>query len=335
MYSKIEFLTSDSIYINEVNQFITDWFDEKEYIISKTSGSTGNPKEIKLKKVYLRASARMTGDYFQFKETDDLLLSLPIFGIGGKMIIIRAIEFNCNLIVVSPQYNPLKDLKNREIKIISLVPYQVNKIIEEDKDAFSNVQNVLIGGAPVGIKLIDKLKFLNTAFFETFGMTETYSHIALKNLKENSYFQILNNIIINTQNDCLLINASHLGIQNLLTNDLINKIDESHFEWIGRKDFIINSGGIKLQPELIENKLDEIITTSYFISKEIDDNFGEIVVLIIEGTNMKEQEIKKILLNKLLTYEMPKKIYFLKEFVYTNTHKINRIETLKRLKNID
>jgi O-succinylbenzoic acid--CoA ligase len=335
MYSKIEYLTSDSIYINEVNQFLYDWFDEKEYIISKTSGSTGKPKELKLKKVYLRASARMTGNYFQFKETDNLLLSLPIFGIGGKMIIIRAIEFNCNLIVVSPQYNPLKDLKNREIKIISLVPYQVNKIIEEDKDAFSNVQNVLIGGAPVGIKLINKLKFLNTAFFETFGMTETYSHIALKNLKENAYFQILNNIKINTQNDCLQINAPHIGIQNLLTNDLINKIDESHFEWIGRKDFIINSGGVKLQPELIENKLEEIITTSYFISKEKDDNFGEIVVLIIEGLTIEEQTIRKILLNKLLSYEMPKKIYFLKEFEYTNTHKINRLETLKRLKNID
>ena len=335
MYSKIEFLTSDSIYINQVNQFLYDWFDEKDYIISKTSGSTGKPKELKLKKEYLRASARMTGDYFQFKETDNLLLSLQIFGIGGKMIIIRAIEFNCNLIVVSPQYNPLKDLKNREIKIISLVPYQVNKIIEEDKDAFSNVQNVLIGGAPVGIKLINKLKFLNTAFFETFGMTETYSHIALKNLKENAYFQLLNNIIINTQNDCLQINAPHLGIQNLLTNDLINKIDESHFEWIGRKDFIINSGGVKLQPELIEKKLEEIITTSYFISKEKDDNFGEIVVLIIEGLTIEEQTIRKNLLNKLLSYEMPKKIYFLKEFEYTNTHKINRLETLKRLKNID
>ena len=335
MYSKIDFLTSDSIYINEVNQFINDWFNEKEYVISKTSGSTGNPKEIKLKKKYLRASARMTGNYFQFKETDNLLLSLPIFGIGGKMIIIRAIEFNCNLIVVSPQYNPLKNLKNREIKIVSLVPYQVNKIIEEDKDAFSNVQNVLIGGAPVGIKLINKLKFLNSDFFETFGMTETYSHIALKNLKENAFFQLLDNISIETQNDCLLINAPHLGVKNLLTNDLINKIDESHFEWIGRKDFVINSGGIKIQPEQIEKKLEEIITTSYFISKEKDDNFGEIVVLIIEGLTIEEQPIRKILLTKLLSYEMPKKIYFLKEFEYTNTHKINRLLTIKRLKNID
>ena len=117
MYSKFEFLTSDSTFINEVNQFVNDWFDEKEYIISKTSGSTGLPKEIKLKKEYLRASARMTGNYFQFKETDNLLLSLPIFGIGGKMILIRAIEFNCNLIVVEPQYNPLRNIKNKPIKL--------------------------------------------------------------------------------------------------------------------------------------------------------------------------------------------------------------------------
>lgn len=335
MYSKIEFSTSDSIYTNEVNQFINDWFNEKDYVISKTSGSTGIPKEIKLKKEYLRASARLTGNFFEIKETDNLLLSLPIFGIGGKMIVIRAIEFNCNLIIVEPQYNPLRNLKNIQIKIVSLVPYQVNKIIEEDKDAFSNVQNVLIGGAPVGNKLTIKLKNLNTTFFETFGMTETYSHIALKNLKENAYFQLLDNIKINTQNECLLINAHHLGVKNLLTNDLINKIDDSHFEWIGRKDFVINTGGIKLHPEQIENKIEEIITTPYFISKEIDDNFGEIVVLIIEGVSYENQSIKNILLNKLTAFEMPKKIYFLKEFVYTNTHKINRIETLKRLKNID
>jgi O-succinylbenzoic acid--CoA ligase len=335
MYSKIEFLTSDSIYINEVKQFITNWFDEKDFTVTKTSGSTGIPKEIKLKKEYLRASARMTGNYFQFKETDTLLLSLPIFGIGGKMIIIRAIEFNCNLIVVSPQYNPLKDLKNRKIKIISLVPYQVNKIIEEDINAFSNIQNVLVGGAPVGNTLINKLKFLKTNFFETFGMTETYSHIALKNLKVNSLFKLYDNIRIDTQNDCLLINAPHLGVQNLLTNDLVHKIDETHFEWIGRKDFIINSGGIKIQPEQIENKLEKIILTPYFISKELDDNFGEIVILIIEGTNINEQAIRKIILKKLPAFEMPKKIYFLKEFVYTNTHKINRIETLKKLMNID
>ncbi len=78
-----------------------------------------------------------------------------------------------------------------------------------------------------------------------------------------------------------------------------------------------------------------LITTSYFITKEIDDNFGEIVILIIEGANINEQAIRNILLNKLPTYEMPKKIYFLKEFIYTNTHKINRIETLKKLQNID
>ncbi len=335
MYSKIEFLTKELNYINEVNQFINDWFSEKDYIISKTSGSTGTPKEIQLKKKYLRASARMTGKYFNFNEYDTLLLSLPIFGIGGKMIIIRAIEFNCKLIVVSPQYNPLKNLKDTKIKIVSLVPYQVNKILNEDKEAFLNVQYLLIGGAPINDDLVYKLKKISSHSYETFGMTETYSHIALKNIQKNTFFELLDNIKINTSNDCLVINAPELGVENLYTNDIVNLIDEQSFAWIGRKDFIINSAGIKLHPEQIENKLQGCFTQSYFISKEIDINFGEIVILIIEGIAIAESKIREMIKSKLSTYEIPKKIYFIRDFVYTNTHKINRIETLKKCFSFD
>lgn len=330
MYSKIEFLTNDLNYINEVNQFIKDWFSDKDYIISKTSGSTGIPKEIKLKKEYLRASARMTGNFFKFNKNDTLLLSLPIFGIGGKMIIIRAIEFSCKLIVVSPHYNPFKNLKDVKIKIASLVPYQVNKILEEDINTFTNVEHLLIGGAPINENLRYRLKKISSNSYETFGMTETYSHIALKNIKKNNFFELLENIKIKTENDCLVVDAPYLGVEDLITNDIVNIIDEYRFTWIGRKDFIINTGGIKLHPEQIENKIKGCLTQSYFVTKEIDINFGEIVILIIEGVAIAESKIREMISNKLSTYEMPKKIHFIHEFVYTNTHKINRIETLKK-----
>jgi O-succinylbenzoic acid--CoA ligase len=331
MYPKIIYQTSDKIYINEVNQFIEEWFNDKEFITTKTSGSTGIPKEIRLKKDYLRASARMTGIFFDFKEKDNLLLSLPIYGIGGKMIIIRAIEFKCNLIVVSPQYNPLKEVIGIPIKIVSLVPYQINKIIDETPELFELVENILIGGAPLNSSLIKRINQLPSNNFETFGMTETYSHIALKNLKKENYFRVFQNISITIKQECLQINAPVLGITNLLTNDIIKLIDKDKFKWIGRKDFVINSGGLKLHPELIEQKIETLIPSPYFISKEKNDQFGEIVILVIESTSTNEKTLLSILKKKLTPFEVPKKIYQLEEFVYTPTRKINKIETLKKI----
>jgi len=331
MYSKIEFLTSDSEYINQINQFIEEWFNEKDYIISKTSGSTGAPKEIKLKKSFLRASAKMTGSYFNFKETDNLLLSLPIFGIGGKMILIRAIEFNTNLFVVSPQKNPLKLVEHLKIKIASFVPYQINKIIEEDYTLFNNIENILIGGAPINQSIKNKLHTVKSNCYETFGMTETYSHIAIKDLKKESFFTVFDSIKLDTKDNCLLIKAPTLGIDGLITNDIVDLKNEKQFKWIGRADNIINSGGIKLHPEEIEKKIESVIYCPYFIYKELNSNFGEIVILILESNNEIESDIFKELKKVLSSFEIPKKIYYIEKFIYTNTQKINRIETFKKL----
>jgi O-succinylbenzoic acid--CoA ligase len=331
MFSKIEFLTTDLEYINQINQFIRDWFNEYDYIVSKTSGSTGIPKEIKLKKSFLRTSARMTGNYFNFKETDNLLLSLPIFGIGGKMIVIRAIEFNTNLIVVSPQNNPLYLVQGYQIKIASFVPYQINKIINEDHTLFDNIENILIGGAPMNQSIKNKLQSIKSNCFETFGMTETYSHIALKNIKKEDYFTVFDSIKIDTINNCLFIKASSLGIDGLLTNDIIEIKNEKQFRFIGRFDNAINSGGIKLHPEEIEKKIEPLIIYPFFISKELNSEFGEIVILIIESTNQIKFDLNKKLKQVLTSFELPKKIYYIDKFSYTNTKKINRFDTLKKL----
>lgn len=331
MFSKIHFFNTETDYENTVNLFIKDWFNKNDFINSKTSGSTGKPKEIKLKKEYLRASARMTGFFFQLKENDSLLLSLPIWGIGGKMIVIRAIEFNCNLVVVNPQFNPLEFVQKIPFKIISLVPYQLNKIIEKNINLLDNVENIIIGGAALNETLKNKLLCLKSNYYESFGMTETYSHIALKNIKTDEYFTLFQDIKISTIENCLKINSEHLGVINLETNDIVEIINEKQFRWIGRKDYVINSGGIKLHPEQIEQKLEKLIQYPFFIAKQSDTNLGEIVILIIENVQINEKKLRERISNLLTSYENPKKIYYLESFVYTPTQKINRIETLKQI----
>jgi O-succinylbenzoic acid--CoA ligase len=325
--------TSDST-IDKLDKFIQEWNNTEDFIIAKSSGSTGKPKELKLKKEYLKASALMTGTFFNFEQHQTILLSLSIDTIGGKMIVIRALIYKMHLIVVEPTKNPLIEI-NLHIDFVSMVPYQLNSILIDTPSKLKLVKTILLGGAPVSYKLIEKIKSYKTAFFESFGMTETMSHIALKNLKdETNYFNTLNEIQVSANSDNqLIIRAEKLGLSELITTDEVNIISPTSFEWIGRTDFAINSGGLKFHPEILEKKLEQHIAFPFFIHKETDLQLGEKIVLCIENMldDNQRNELYRIFNNVLDKYEIPKIIYCVPTFSYTNSKKINRISTFNSI----
>ncbi len=324
---EITYINTSTITIDKVKAFIQEWNNQNDFIIAKSSGSTGTPKTIKLKKEYLTASALMTGSFFNFEQHQTILLSLSIDTIGGKMIVIRALTHKMHLIVIEPSKNPLTDIIFH-LDFISLVPYQLNQILTDTPAKLDIVKTILLGGAPVSFSLKQKIKTLSSAFFESFGMTETMSHIALKDLKnEISHFTTLSGISVSTNYEKqLIIHAKNLGLSALQTTDEVNIISPTSFEWIGRSDFAINSGGIKFHPEIIEKKLEPYIKFPFFIHKEFDLQLGEKIVFCIEN-KLDENLINKlnaIFIKALNKYEIPKKIYGISVFTYTNSNKINR-----------
>ncbi len=325
----ISYLTENQELINKVQDFISEWNSESEYILSKTSGSTGVPKVIRLPKNLLRSSAHMTGDYFKFQKGQVILLSLSIDTIGGKMIVIRALEYGMNIVVTDLTKNPLLHLET-PVYFASLVPYQVQEILENTPKKFKLISNVLIGGAPISQKTLKQLKHSSTNFFESFGMTETMSHIAIKKISSKyGLFEAVGKTHFSVQNECLVIHAPDLDIKRLQTNDEIELHSSTQFVWLGRKDFVINSGGYKFHPELIESKLEPLFTFRFFIHKESDEKLGERIILLVEQEYEKQlkEKIKTILSIKLSTYEIPKQIYFIPTFIETASGKINRIST--------
>ena len=331
---KITYINTSNLTIDKVKAFIQEWNNENDFILAKSSGSTGKPKELKLKKEYLKASALMTGAFFDFEQHQTILLSLSIDTIGGKMIVIRALIYNLHLIVVEPSKNPLVEI-DFNIDFVSLVPYQLNSILIDTPSKLALVKTILLGGAPVSYKLIEKIKPYKTAFYESFGMTETMSHIALRNLKnENNYFNTLNGIQVSANSDNqLIIHAEKLGLPELTTTDEVKIISTTSFDWIGRTDFAINSGGLKFHPEIIEKKLEQHVEPPFFIHKEADLQLGEKIVLCIENKldDNQRNELYSIFKNVLDKYEIPKVIYCVPTFSYTNSNKINRITTFNSI----
>ncbi|MCD4730027.1 MAG: AMP-binding protein, partial [Bacteroidales bacterium] len=268
-------------------------------------------------------------------KNDKVLLCLPVDFIAGKMMVVRAFVLGLNLIPVDPSGNPLKSIYE-SFDFGALTPMQVfNTLnIEDGLQKLNQIKYLIIGGGDISQPVQERIKELKNNTYHTYGMTETFTHVALKKLngnKPDSWFKALPGIeFLKDDRECLIISAPHLAKQHIVTNDIVCLKDQKSFQFIGRFDNIINSGGIKISPELIEQKLQPFFEDRFIVVGIIDDRLGQKLVLIIEGKEEPsldfDEIFKKVSLSK---YEIPKQVYFLHRFPETESGKIIRQQVLQ------
>lgn len=322
-------------WVKQIYNFLMDWLSPSDSIITHTSGSTGQPKEIRLTKQAMRNSAKMTNAFLGLDNSTTALLCLPASYIAGKMMIIRAITGKYHLICTEPKANPFESI-SADIDFTAITPYQLTYSAETLKSF--PIKKIIVGGGHVNTRLEIIAVEIPAELYETYGMTETASHIALRkfNGEKSDYFTTLSGIVIHQdERGCLIIKAPHLTSETLITNDIVELINEKSFKWLGRIDSVINSGGIKIFPEQVEKKLEMIISEPFFVAAEPDEVLEQKVILIIECFQDKISNYKNLIFDKesgLSKYETPKEIYSLNTFCYSASNKILKKETLEKLK---
>lgn len=312
-----------------IKDFLVEWFSDSEVMIAHTSGSTGTPKEIILTKENMRKSANMTGKYLQLEKGNSALLVMPVTYIAGKLMLIRAVEIGLKLICMQPTSHISLDEINRgisqdftSIDFVALTPMQV----ENSLDFVSKCQKLIIGGAPLSGKVKQELFAFENEVYETYAMTETITHIAFKQVSNQKnpnaaqIFEAFDEVTISQdERGCLVIDTPYDGLQ-VITNDIVEIIDSRKFNWIGRADNVINSGGIKLFPEQIENKLKSFINSDFYITSKTDELLGQKLILVVEG----EERSLDFSSADLTKYQQPKEIVFIDQFPRTESGKVKR-----------
>jgi O-succinylbenzoic acid--CoA ligase len=327
------FIKEEKPFEKEFGDFLADWLDSKDYIKTKTSGTTGRPKTIRIKKQAMVHSAIATGDFFGLKPGDKALHCLPTQFIAGKMMLVRAIILGLQIDIIEPSI-VLQFSTKKHYDFCAMIPMQLQNNITK----INNVKKLIVGGAPMSSFLLEQIEPLKSEVYATYGMTETITHIAVKKLNNYtaltsvklSYFKTLPNITIsNDSRDCLVIEAPNLSKEKIITNDVVKIHSKTEFEWLGRIDYVINSGGIKFFPELIEDKIKSKISNRFFIASEKDEALGERIILVVEG---EKNDIAASVFEDLDKYETPKEIYAVTKFIETTSGKIQRIKTLATIK---
>ena len=319
-------------YEQEIGDFLLDWLDASTTVSVMTSGSTGKPKRIHLKKQQMVHSAKATGHFFGLEAGFSVLHCLPSQFIAGKMMWVRAMVLGLEIDYVAPSTTP--DIV-KQYDFAAMIPLQ----LENSLPKIDLINTLIIGGAPMSKVLKGKIQNHKTRIFETYGMTETITHIAAKQVNPSvagaeNVFKTLPEVGISRDSrSCLVIDAPALADTKIITNDIVALLSETEFIWKGRNDNVINSGGVKLVPEEIESVVSHLIPSPFFVAGLPDETLGERLVLFIEG-NL-DVVVLKEKLDKIPTldkFQKPKEIISLPNFIRTPNGKIQRAKTLEIIK---
>ena len=278
-----------------LEEFLAQWNDTSDVVEVHTSGSTGKPKRLLVEKRRMVNSARITCDFLGLKEGDTALLCMPLDYIAGKMVVVRSQVSHLHLISVMPSSHPLKDV-TQPIDFAAMVPLQVYSSLQEpaERERLMSIRHLIIGGGAIDDSLESQLQQFPNAVWSTYGMTETLSHIALRRISgENSslWYSPLDGVDVSLSSDsCLEIYAPQVNPEKLHTNDIAElrtlPDGSKEFRILGRKDNVIDSGGIKIQAEEVERLLRPHLSCGFMITKVSDARLGEAVTLLVESDDV-------------------------------------------------
>ena len=242
------------------------------------------------------------------------------------MQLIRALHFGWPIHFAPPSEAPLNELGQHNYTFTSLTPMQAANCSTQSLAQFSHI---LIGGAAISLSVEEKLNNLpHTLCYETYGMTETASHIAVRIIGQASYFTPQKGVRLSANDGQLCISIDELKIR-LQTEDLVAFYGKQ-FEIKGRADHAINTGGIKVFPKdiepIVQHEMEELDDVQpFYITHKKDDVLGQKVVLILEGTSLPKHTLLLQHIQKSAPkYHAPKEIIYVPAITYTDTGKIVR-----------
>ncbi len=300
-------------------EFREEWESGEDFILAHTSGSTGTPKEIRLPKTLMRISAGATNDFFALGKGARFHSCVAADFIGGKMMLVRALMADGIFTAETPSNHPLSTLHpSEEIDLLAVVPSQMIHILE-NVSSLPNIKNIIIGGSAINPELRKRIADSGLNCYETYGMTETASHIALRKItngiplpfyplpwvKISIDFRGCLNIAIPNSPFCKSSDKKeHSSDESpaetsiVVTNDLATLSPDGGFYITGRIDDVIITGGKKLNPLEVEEALTRVAGIPVVISSIPDEKWGEKAIAIVPSDS--DVSIVKAAMPKLI-----------------------------------
>ena len=308
--------------MHEVKQFVEEWNNGNSFIEVQTSGTTGAPKCMQLSKSLMKKSAQQTISFFELEAGMKAGLCLSMQSIAGKMMMVRAFLCEMELHVLPVDKNPLFKV-DFELDFNAMVPVQALSVAEAGREIHRKGK-LLIGGSPLTDNQFRSISEYYHDAYQTYGMTETASHIALRRINgdSNSSYRVLGCYSVSEREGCLVVHHKDLPDGAVVTKDCVELVNDKEFKYLGRTDFVIVSGGHKIHPETLEVKLGSMFKSPCMVAPISDDTWGELVGLVLHKDET--PPTMEMLKTTILPFELPRKFTFIDEIKRNQAGKIDR-----------
>ena len=350
-------------YEEEALAFCRAWRTGQQPFTLFTSGSTGTPKPIELTRAQMQASAHLTGKTFGLQAGDPALVCLNIRYVAGIMMLVRGLELGLPMTIIEPAGNPLAGLDPATVSVAftAVVPLQLQTILANpDPESkakqlaiLNRMKAILVGGAATSPALEQAVQAIDAPVYATYGMTETVSHIALRRLNgpdASDLFTALTGVDLGTDaRGCLHITSAATNFERIQTNDIV-ELTAGHnglnpqFRLLGRADRVINTGGVKVQPEPIELLILTALAADkispgksiprLFVAGLPDERLGQRLVVISEQPINTDQwqRLQHAVREALGPYAVPKECITVDHFAETPTGKVDQKATVAQMR---
>ncbi|MBV0922901.1 AMP-binding protein [Halomicroarcula limicola] len=145
-----------------------------------TSGTTSDPKGVRLTVGNLVASATASAFRLGVSPGDRWLVCLPTYHMGGIAPFVRCVLYGA-AVAVQREFDPegtARVLAEEEITGVSLVPTMLKRLVESGWTPDLSLRFVLLGGGPTPRSLVERCRERGIPVCPTYGMTETASQIS-------------------------------------------------------------------------------------------------------------------------------------------------------------
>lgn len=282
----------------DVFALIKTWVHEGgDPIVIRTSGSTGEPKDVVLAHAAVLASARAS--LARLGGPGGWVQSMPVTGVGGLQVLVRSALAGLEPVYTAdhPSLPEAIALIPGERRYASLVPTQVHRLVESgDVDALRSLDALLIGGAAVSPELVDALEGVHVV--RTYGMSETaggcvYDGLPLEGVRlridEGGQVLISGTVLFDGYADA---EATDRVLQDgwFSTADLGDIVD-GRLRITGRSDDVVISGGVNVPLPAVTRALRELdgVRDAIALGRP-DDEWGTRVVAFVVPTDAGRSE---------------------------------------------
>lgn len=315
-------------------------------IMIPTGGSSGKVKFTMHNWSTLSASVAGFKQYFNCQSINSFC-TLPLYHVSGLMQFMRSFLTQGNLVICSYKIVRTQQIIfNQQDYFISLVPTQLQLLIETIPTWLVEFKTVLLGGANISRSLLNEARKLSIPLAPTYGMTETASQIVALLPKDFLAGNNSNGRVLPHAEVMIKPKVNHTGLINLtaaslclgyypqafpqtelFTTDDLGYIDEAGYLYLsGRNSQKIITGGENVFPAEVEAAIlaTELVKDICVVGIS-DRHWGQMVTAIYVPLKQKQDlgVIKTKVKLQLAKYKQPKIWIEVNSLPRNNRGKIN------------